>query len=275
MSGTGSSEETCTQKTVNHVAVKAPPFYQKNPDVWFLQMESQFQLAKITDPKTKYNHVLSTLPEDVACNLTITANTNYEDLKEEILKSLKANKHLLIDKALSVVELGDKRPSQLVNDIKRRFLDISITPDDNIIKSRLLSALPHHIRSALVGHDSVPLDQYAAIADSMLAVAAKPVQSFIGAVDSNNSNSHNFNSNRNFSSNNNSNYNDRRNSHKKTFGPRPYYEGQRPRVCNPHIYWGSRSKHCRPWCEWPNKPKHILRDNEKTPHNSRPSSPSN
>jgi len=78
-------------ETINYVSVKAPPFYQKNPDVWFLQMESQFQLANITNSKTKYNHVLSSLPEDIACNLSITASTTYEDLKEDVLNSLKAN----------------------------------------------------------------------------------------------------------------------------------------------------------------------------------------
>jgi len=166
-----------------------------------------------------------------------------------------------------------------------------------------LSALPHHIRSALVGHDSVSLDQYAAIADSMLAVAQRPVQSFIGAVDhseksqsnqhfNNGHNNHRFESQQSHEPFNNANrqhYPDNRQynndsrqhyfsnslnfSQNRTFAPRPYYEGQRPRVCNSHIYFGSRAKHCRPWCEWPDKPSHIMHDNEKTPRQSRASSP--
>ena len=53
-----------------------------------------------------------------------------------MVDSLKANHHQLIEKALSAVELGDKRPAQLVVEIKKRFADIRITPDQAIIKSR-------------------------------------------------------------------------------------------------------------------------------------------
>ena len=48
--------------------------------------------------------------------------------------------------------LGDKKPSQLVSEIKRRFKNIGLAVDDAIVKTRLLSALPANLRSALVGH---------------------------------------------------------------------------------------------------------------------------
>jgi len=124
----------------------------------------------------------------------------------------------------------------------------------------MLTALPSHIRSALVGHDSVSLEQYAAIADSMLAVAQRPINSFIGAIDSKDSN--NYSRKQNF-------------TQYKNNQPRPFYDKQRPRVCNGHIYFGKNSRSCRRWCEWPDKPKHILENNERTPRNSRPSSPTN
>ena len=61
--------------------------------------------------------------------------------------------------------------TQFVSEVKRRFSDIGVTADDDIVKSRLLKALPAHLRSALVGHDSVSLDQNAKIEDSMLTVS--------------------------------------------------------------------------------------------------------
>jgi len=256
--------------SVGHVAVKPPPFYHKNPEMWFLRLESQFELSGIKNEKTKYHHVLAALPEDVICDVNITSNFSYQSLKSEVLNNLKENKHLLIDKALSAMELGDKRPSQLVCEIKRRFTDIGITIDESIVKSRLLTALPSHIKSALVGHDSVSLEQYAAIADSMLAVAQRPVASFMGHVDSHDKN-RSFNR-QTFQRNENRNF-DRNN--RKVFQPRPFYDEQRPRVCNAHIYFGNRAKHCRKWCEWPDKPNRILDNNEKTPRQSRSSSPTN
>ena len=77
---------------------------------------------------------------------------------------------------------GDRRPRQLVAEINWLFPEIGLTADDTIIKSRLLSAFPPCLRSAYVGHDESPLNQYAKIADSMLAVWAKDTPFKIGAV---------------------------------------------------------------------------------------------
>jgi len=275
-------------EVVGHISVKPIPFSNKCPEIWFLQMESQFALAKITKAETKYHHVLSSIPIEVAGNLSISANQDYDELKKQILDGLKENKHTLIDKALSAIELGDRRPTQLVNEIKRRFSEIGLPIDDNIVKSRLLSSLPCTIRSALVGHDSASLDQYAAIADSMLAVAGNPVSNFVGAVNADNRHSQSnrydgnanapperYDRNRNAPSERYGNDRQQRQTPRQSFAPRPFFDGQRPRVCNSHIYWGEKARNCRSWCQWPNKPKQILRDNERTPRNSRPSSPSN
>ena len=54
-------------------------------------------------------------------------------------------------------------------------MEIGLKLDDNMIKSRLFSALPNIIHAALVGHDSAALDDYIKIADSMIAVAAPSI----------------------------------------------------------------------------------------------------
>jgi len=267
---------------VSHVSVKILPFYTKNPGVWFRQMESQFHLAKVTSPETKFHHILSALPEEIAANLPIDDDMTYEALKKAVLDSLTANKHQLIEQALSAVELGNKRPTQLVVEIKRRFAEIGLTPDEAIIKSRILSALPANIKSALVGHDSASLEDYVKIADSMLAVAA-PVNPYsIDAVSdrgnsNNNSNfsrqSDNVSSNR-FHNNHRAN-NGNRGRQNYYGGIRPFHNDQRPRICNAHIFYASHARTCRHWCKWPNKPKKVLQEGEKTPSQSRASSPVN
>ena len=40
-----------------------------------------------------------------------------------------------------------------------------------MIKSRLLTALPTSLRSALLGHEDVNVEQYAKIADGIMAVS--------------------------------------------------------------------------------------------------------
>jgi len=247
--------------SVGHVSVKAPEFYVKSPEAWFRRMESQFVLANISNARTKFHHIMAALPEDIAMNLVLDDSENYEDLKKSVLSSLKANKHELIERALSSIDLNDRRPSQVLVEIKRRFSEIGLTPDETIIKSRLLKALPPQAQTALVGHDTASVEQYAQIADSIMAVVSShpPTPSnFIGAV----SEEH-------------SNHRDSREFKRRSFTSnlKPFYEGQRPKLCNAHIFFGRYANSCRPWCHWPDKPKKILKSNEKTPANSRNSSP--
>jgi len=258
-------EEEIAPKTeiVSHVAVKPAPFYVKNPDMWFKRLESQFVLANVTNTVTKFHHVMAALPEDIGSNIETTSET-YEALKDSVLNSLKANKHELIQQALSSMDLGYKRPSQLVSEIKRRFAEINIPVDDSIVKSRLLSAFPVHLKSALVGHDDASLESFAKIADSMIAVSQQ-VSPFVNAVQASSSdrNQGQFHGD------------------KRSFQPfqrsqiRPFYPDQRPRICNAHIFYAEKARTCRHWCRWPGQRGKVLKNNEKTPHQSRSSSPSN
>jgi len=131
-----------TAQSIGQVSVKLITFCHKNPEMSFLRLESQFELANIRKDSTKYHHVVAALQENIICNISITGGAVYSELIKSVLNSLKENIHLLIEKALSSIDLGDKRPFQLVLEIKRRFLDIGFRPDESIKKSRMLTALP-------------------------------------------------------------------------------------------------------------------------------------
>jgi len=241
---------------VSHVSVKPPPFYVKSPSTWFKQMESQFHLAKISSSATKFHHVLACLPENIACELPLDSlGDDYDELKKAVVSNLTANKHELIEQALSTVPLGDKRPTSYVNELKRKFAEVGVAPEEAIIRSRLLSALPNNIRAALVGHDGESLEAFARIADSMVAVAGHQSTPYhVGHVSSDQRYSQNS-------------------SGATKSGFRPFYSDQRPKICNAHIFYADRARTCRHWCRWPNKPAHILRRGEKTPAQSRSNSP--
>ena len=68
-------------------------FYKCSPQVWFKQMESQFALANVNKSETKYHHVLAALPEDIAINIDLDGDGQYETIKEAVLTSLKPNQH--------------------------------------------------------------------------------------------------------------------------------------------------------------------------------------
>ena len=152
----------------------------------------------------------------------------YYDLQKAILSSLQANKHIRIEEDLATLYIGDKRPTQFLSKIKCRFNDVDLGVDDAVIKSRLLSAIPANMRSSLVGHDDVSLEQYAKVADSIIAVACRDTP-FI------NVNAMNTSDNRR-------SYNTRQNDHQKTFaGVRPFHPDQRPMICNSHIFFADRA----------------------------------
>ncbi len=270
-----SSESTePSQPTISHMTIKAPPLYTKSPGTWFKQLESQFALAGITRSETKYHHVMAALPESIASEV-IDLATTYEALKDAVLNNLKGNKHELIGQALSTMTLGDKRPSQLVHEIKRRFEDIGLAVDDAIVKSRLLSALPTNLRSALVGHDNCSLDQYAKIADSMLAVASNESPfinvNHVGSSDMATLERQDFRGR--FRHNNPQNSQMTRREPQNRYTPRPFYAEQRPKICNAHIYYADRARSCRHWCQWPGNRGRMVGDGQPTPRQSRHNSP--
>ncbi len=242
---------------VSHIAVKPPPFYKKSPETWFRQLECQFCLGRVSSSQTKFHHTMAALPEDIACDVDPAIST-YEDLKKAVLDALRANRFQLIEEALAAVQLGDRRPAQFVVDIKRRFSEVGLKADDAVIKSRLLSALPPALRSALVAHEAVDVDTFAKIADSMLAVTASSSPFAVCRVENK----------RNLSPR-------QPQTDSRNYAPRPFYSDQRPKICNAHIYYGAKARTCRPWCQWPGQKPNVLKPSQPTPVQSRPSSPLN
>ncbi|KAG0421114.1 hypothetical protein HPB47_002991 [Ixodes persulcatus] len=48
--------------TVGAYTVHLPPFWAQHPEVWFLQVEGSFRLAKITSQEVRFSHVQASLP---------------------------------------------------------------------------------------------------------------------------------------------------------------------------------------------------------------------
>lgn len=59
-------EETKRQGTnslvaIVKVSIKPRPFWSDKREIWFIQVEAQFQLSQITSELTKFNHLLVNL----------------------------------------------------------------------------------------------------------------------------------------------------------------------------------------------------------------------
>lgn len=56
-----------TESKVSHLSVKIPSLWKSNIKLWFIQVESNFALAKFTNDLTKYNHLIASIdPETLS-----------------------------------------------------------------------------------------------------------------------------------------------------------------------------------------------------------------
>ncbi|GFU27760.1 uncharacterized protein NPIL_495341 [Nephila pilipes] len=156
---------------INRVAVKPPIFWRNKPKLWFLQLEAQFANSGILQDATKYNIVVAALDENVSDFVVDILsnppeNEKYDTLKKALLNRLTDTEESRLKKLLTDLELGDKRPSDLLRQMKS-LAGNSIS--DEIIKSLWLQRLPQQTQAILtISNDT--LDKIAEMADKIIAV---------------------------------------------------------------------------------------------------------
>ena len=106
-------------RTIIHAAtVKLPPFFPKNPQFWFAQVESQFWTKKIEVDLSKFDHVMTALSQDVVLWVmpVITARS-YVGLKNALMEEFDLTPSQRATKLLQLPGLGDKHPSTVAAEI--------------------------------------------------------------------------------------------------------------------------------------------------------------
>ncbi|KAK5649567.1 hypothetical protein RI129_000596 [Pyrocoelia pectoralis] len=169
------------------VNVKLPPFWRKDVNIWFLQIESQFFTARITTEKTKYHHVLGSLESDVVSLISDffkkeLSSTPYSDLKARLIEQFEESNNRKATKLLNEMSLGNKKPSTLLREM--RSLAGSQIKDD-FLKTIFLQRLPDNINAILTATgDSLELDKLATLADKVMETTV-PTNNMIAPVSSN------------------------------------------------------------------------------------------
>ncbi|XP_066585543.1 uncharacterized protein [Prorops nasuta] len=150
--------------------LKLPTFWKADPDLWFIQIETQFHVRKITVDRTKYDYVLTALNPDTIKQVSdIIRNppleNRYEHLKENIIKRLTDSQEKQLQKLLGELQLGDKKPSQLLREM--RDLGGGIVHEE-LLRSRWIHAMPTDIQSFLVMSAEFDLPKLAEVADRLV-----------------------------------------------------------------------------------------------------------
>ncbi|XP_063529648.1 uncharacterized protein LOC134740921 [Cydia strobilella] len=169
----GDPVPTTPAPEVYRVSVKIPPFWPEEPEIWFAQIEGQFNLSKITVDETKFNYVISHLDQQnckEVKDLIISPPTNnkYQKLKEELIKRLTASKDKKIKQLLMHEQLGERKPSQFL----RHLRDLGgPTLSEDLLLTIWRSRLPNNIQTVIAVQPDASVDLLADLADRVQDIA--------------------------------------------------------------------------------------------------------
>ena len=169
--------------SVATVAIKLPPFWTPDPELWFSQVEAQFRTRRIKDEQTKFDYVIGALTPEVAMEVrdlmvSPPADTPFTTLKKKLIGRVSISEERRLQMLLSEEQLGDRKPSQLVRRM-RQLLGSTII-DDGILKSLFLKRLPSPVRVVVAAAPGT-LEEVAELADRVSDIASPSINATISA----------------------------------------------------------------------------------------------
>lgn len=156
--------------SVDRVAMRIPPFWPEDPELWFVQVETQFALANVTTDETKYNYVAANLEARFAAEVRDIlvqppSASKYDTLKKELIGRLSVSQDQKTRQLLGNEEMGDRKPSQFLRHL--RSLAGAVVKDD-VLKHLWLTRLPPSTQAILATQQSEDLNTLAKLADAVL-----------------------------------------------------------------------------------------------------------
>jgi hypothetical protein len=160
---------------LNRIAVRIPPFWPTDPELWFSQIENQFALAGITSDETKFNYVAGHLDAKYAAEVRdiLTkppATEKYLKLKTELILRLSTSQDQKTRQLLEHEEMGDRKPTQFLRHL--RALAGTVVPD-TVLKPLWLTRLPSSTQAILATQPNSDLDTLAVLADAVQAASPR------------------------------------------------------------------------------------------------------
>lgn len=169
------------------VQVHLPPFIRRDVGLWFIQVEALFRTSQVTDDQQRYDLTLAAL-DQIAANevrelLEDPPETEkFKSLKKALMDRLAVSEESRIRQILANQQIGDRKPSQFLRQLKAKAgADFSIP----VLTSIWKEALPLDVQMILAGNPNLDLDHMADMADKIMSVA-KPARAIAAVVESEN-----------------------------------------------------------------------------------------
>lgn len=155
--------------SVRAIRVPMPPIVPDNMEMWFLQLEHWFKVVGITGDNTKFSTVIAaldaTLLQQVYSVVRNPPTSNrYQAITEAIVHNFADSEQQRIQQLISGIQLGDRKPSHLLNDLRRVAGDVQ---DEKLLKGLWMKRLPVEVQICLETV-SVPLSELSVLADSVM-----------------------------------------------------------------------------------------------------------
>lgn len=153
-------------------SVKLPQFWTTCPDAWFVHAEMQFATKGITTDQTKYEYIITALPQEVIIKvLDIIQNPpvsgRYLNLKKILIERHSLSETSKLDKILSDSEIGDRKPSEFYRSLA---LLAGSSFSQDVLKKLWLRKLPKSLNVALTGSNLSDVNELIQLADKLWEV---------------------------------------------------------------------------------------------------------
>lgn len=151
--------------------IRMPTFDAERVDMWFAQIEAVFSFGRIVNDQRRFSTVIALIPAKYLTQFrTIVMSppsdgTAYTTMKGRVIEYFAETEATRLRRLLSEVQLGDRRPSRLLDEM-RELSNNSM--DEKLLKQIWKQRLPSSVQQILAGaQDSISIAELAKMADSI------------------------------------------------------------------------------------------------------------
>lgn len=150
-------------------SVKLPQFWTNCPDAWFVQVEMQFATKNIGVDQTKYEYIITALPQEVIVKVLDViqnppARDRYLNLKKILIERHSLSESSRLDKVLSDREMGDRKPSEFYRSLA---LLAGSSFSQEVLVKLWLRKLPKTLNVALTGSNLRDVNELIRLSDKL------------------------------------------------------------------------------------------------------------
>ncbi|KAK2575247.1 hypothetical protein KPH14_012762 [Odynerus spinipes] len=149
--------------------VRLPPFWRNRPRLWFVQLESEFSNYGMRSDDRRCHAIIRHLDEGTMTAVSDVLENppdadKYDTLKNTLINRFSDSQEKQLRILLSTLELGDRKPSQLLREMRSLAGD---NATEGLLRTLWLQRLPTRIQELLLILEDTTLVKLAECADKL------------------------------------------------------------------------------------------------------------